>query len=108
MAFPDHSQRFDISDTPEVLDMLEEEATRELGTEQYQHLVSTTQTEIMNSSGTGDLPPGYDPDSDPLRKREHETARRVVLGTLATLGVVSVVGGIVAHSIKRKQHNEED
>lgn len=108
MVFPDQSKRFDFIDNPEVLDLLEKEAAEVMGPEAYQELLTTTQTEIMNSNGTGDMPPGYDPETDPLRQREHQTARRVLIGTLATAGVVSVVGTIVAHSLKRRNESHQD
>lgn len=105
MTFPADQERFKVDD-PELLDRLEAEAKLVMGSDAYENLVDVMQSEVMFGGGTGDIPPGYDPATDSLRKRERETARKVILGTVATLGAAGIIGGIVAHNRKR-DHNTD-
>lgn len=84
-------------DDEEVLAALEAEVREQYGDEQVESQFATAEREITHVIGTGDLPPGYDPEKDPLAQRRRAVARKVVLITLASAGSVAAISAIVHH-----------
>ncbi len=79
----------------EDLHRLEQSLIGKLGEDEYRYLVDQAIALTVHIAGTGDIPPGYDPDKDPILKRRVEVSRKVVIATLASALGVATIGATV-------------
>lgn len=95
--------RHGLEDTGD-LDELEADVRQALGDEEIDLRLKAAEEAIVPCVGTGDLPPDYDPESDPLVQRRRAVARKIVLITIAGVGGVAAAKGIQHY----RQNKNED
>lgn len=85
---------------PDWIDEVEAEARANYGDEEIDLRLRAAEEAVIPAVGTGDLPPGYNPEADPLVHRRRAVARHIVFIALAGIGTAAAAKGI--HSYKQR------